>query len=160
MSCLSIYDTCRMVENLESISTQIDLPDGGEFRVNRTTYSMVVTEPSPDEIPSDGFSVDFDDNNAESFQLPKSLFTNGTTRISASRITTIELFRGRDELKVVASNIVSLTLNGRTVVGLEEDIVITITKRTRVSYSAFYLYVWNFEFSIILCVGRTHSIYV
>ena len=148
--------TCRMVENLETISAQIDLPDGGEFRVNRTTYSMVVTEPSPDEIPSDGFSVDFDGKNAESFQLPKSLFTNGTTRISASRITTIELFRGRDELKVVASNIVSLTLMGKNVVGLEEDIVITITKRTIVSCRVFYNYVFNFEFSIILYLGCTY----
>ena len=123
-----------MVENLETISAQIPLPDSGVLKINRTTYSLIVSEVNADDIPTEGFDVSFDGDSSDSVKLPKLLFANGNTRVTASRITTIELFKGPDTLKVVASNIVSFDLAGQIVSNLEEDIVISITKQTAVSF--------------------------
>ena len=124
---------CRIVENFETFGARIELPDSGVFTVSRTSYSLTITEVSSDNIPTTGYGVDFGDDTSDSFQLPKSLFNNGSTRVSASLIKSVGIFSGRDSTKVVASNVVSLTLNGRTVVNLQNSVIITITRLTNVS---------------------------
>jgi hypothetical protein len=120
-----------LVENLDSISARIELPVNGMLRINRSTYSLVVSEVSASDVPPEGYSVNFGGDGSESIQLPRSLFNTEvlSTRISASIITASELFAGRNSSEVVVSNIVSLTLNGRNVSNLNEEIVITIARR-------------------------------
>ena len=158
-----------MVENLETISAQIPLPDSGVLKINRTTYSLVVSEVNADDIPTEGFDVSFDGDSSDSVKLPKLLFANGNTRVTASRITTIELFKGPDTLKVVASNIVSFDLAGQIVSNLEEDIVISITKQTAVSFVCvlyMYLYICLSIRNPVFCIFtfantlRNHHSYV
>ena len=132
--CFTPY--CRIVRNFETFGARIELPDSGAFTVSRTSYSLTITEVSADNVPTTGYGVDFGDDTSDSFQLPKSLFNTGSTRVSASLIKSVGIFSGRDSTKVVASNVVSLTLTGGTVLNLENSVIITITKLANVSLPA------------------------
>jgi hypothetical protein len=125
----STSTSATIVENFETIGARIPLPNGNRLSLRRSTYTLTVAEPSSDDVPPEGYMVEFDEQDAESFQLPKSLFTSGSTRVSASIIRTVGIFSGTDSTKVVASNVVSVTLNGRTVVGLQDKVIITIPKQ-------------------------------
>ena len=155
---------CRLVENLDSISARIELPVNGMLRINRSTYSLVVSEVSASDVPPEGYSVNFGGDGSESIQLPRSLFNTEvlSTRISASIITASELFAGRNSSEVVVSNIVSLTLNGRNVSNLNEEIVITIARRRSVSLQVYCTYMghWLYISNAQLYIAGHRHIYI
>ena len=125
----------RIIENFERFGARIQIPEGGFFAVSRPSYSLNITEPSSDDIPMSGYCIIFDGSTSHKVKLPKSLFISAKTRISASLIKSVGIFSGRDSTKVVASNVITVTLNGRTVIGLEDQVMTTFTKLRNVIFS-------------------------
>ena len=140
--CVNVFFTymchtefSRIIENFEMFGTRIQIPESGFFAVSRPSYSLNITEPSYDDIPMNGYCIIFDGDYSHKVKLPKSLFISAKTRVSASLVKSIGIFSGRDSSKVVASNVITVTLNGRTVVGLEDQVITTFTKLRNVIFS-------------------------
>ena len=125
----------RIIENFEMFGARIQIPESGFFAVSRPSYSLNITEPSSDDIPMNGYCIIFDGDYSQKVKLPKSLFISAKTRVSASLIKSVGIFSGRDSSKVVASNVITVTLNGRTVVGLKDQVITTFTKLRNVIFS-------------------------
>jgi hypothetical protein len=119
----------RIVENFEIIGNVVELPSENRLSARRAAFTLTIADVSTADLSSDGYLLTFDGDNPHSVLIPSSVFVNAKTRVSGSLIRTVGIFSGTDSTKVVASNVVSVTLNGRTVVGLQDKVIITIPKQ-------------------------------
>lgn len=118
---------------LDKIAAKVIL-SGRRMRVRKAKFLLEVEETKIDDIPSEGFTPDLSADTRNRARLPKSLFrslnvnASENLRISSSVIDNPSLFKGRDESVSVSSSIISISVVGRSVAGLDTPIELTFDK--------------------------------
>ena len=118
---------------LDKIAAKVIL-SGRRMRVRKAKFLLEVEETKIDDIPSEGFTPDLSADTRNRARLPKSLFrslnvnASENLRISSSVIDNPSLFKGRYESVSVSSSIISISVVGRSVAGLDTPIELTFDK--------------------------------